>query len=1031
MLRARAASTCLVALVIGLPCAAAEDIPVSSSTFGAMRARSIGPAAMGGRIAALDVIDADHRIIYVGAAGGGVWKSIDAGTTFKPVFDDDTQSIGAITIDRANPDVVWVGTGESWVRNSVSVGDGVYKSTDGGDNWTHLGLEDTERISKIVIDPKKSDTVFVCAPGHLWNDNEERGLFKTTDGGKTWKKVLYVDEKTGCSDVAIDPQQPNILYAGMWQFRRYPYSFTSGGPGSGLYKSTDGGETWHKLTQGIPEGTLGRIAVAVAPSRPSTVYAVIESEHTGMYRSDDVGETWRRTGSDSNVEARPFYFARVYVDPSDFNRVYKPASMTAVSNDGGETFSTIGSGTHADHHAMWINPKNPNELFLGTDGGLYSSSDRGVHWNFLKALPISQFYQISYDMRDPYNVYGGLQDNGSWMGPSQAPGGIENKHWDNVGSGDGFHAYVDRGDDDIVYSEWQGGRIQRLRKSTGEAKNIQPLPQPGEPKLRYNWNTPVALSPNRPDTMYIGAQFLLRSRDRGDSWERLSNDLTTNEPDKQKQIDSGGLTPDNSTAENYCTIYTISESPLDANVIWVGTDDGNVQVTRNGGAHWTNVVGNIPGLPPNTWVTDVVAAWHSAGAAFATFDGHRTGDMHTYVYKTEDFGATWTPLQSDDIAGYALCILQDLVREDMLFLGTEFGLYISLDGGKHWARFKEGLPKVGVRALAIHPREHDLIIATHGRGVYIVDDITPLRAITAQTLEDDLTVLPSRVSVMRIPASTQEFPGDDEFVGANPASGARIAYFLKRRHLFGDLRVEVLDQDGKVITSLPGGKRKGVNIVTWAARMPGPKVPPAASLVPQMFSFLGPQVAEGAYKVRIVKGDKTYDHEVVLAHDPRATYSDKDRAAQDQLVMQLYHMLARLTYVVDATTDLREQALARADQLKPADRVAKALRELATELEAFRKSIVATRKGGFLAGEEQLREKIGWLYGGVNGYEGRPTQSQVDYAGVLDTKLKEAEARLDAISLPRLDDLNARLQRRKLQPLERMSKEQWEAKQKN
>jgi len=1027
-MRVSFACLCLVTVIVcALPATVTAEIDVTSATFGGLRARSIGPAAMSGRIAAIDVIPGDRTTIYVGAAGGGLWKSVNGGTTFKPVFDDYTQAIGAVRVDRAHTDTVWVGTGEPWTRNSVSVGTGVYKTTDGGANWTRVGLEDTERISKILVHPTNSDVVYVCATGHLWNANEQRGVFKTTDGGKTWEKVLFVDEDTGCGDLAIDPQQPDILYAGMWQFRRYPDFFKSGGPGSGLYKTTDGGKNWQKLTEGLPEGELGRIAVAVAPSRPSTVYAVVECEKTGMYRSDDLGETWRYTGTNANVEGRPFYFAQVHVDPTDFNRVYKPGSMTAVSVDGGETFSTIGSDTHADHHAFWIDPGNPDRLYVGTDGGLYTSNDRGINWNFIKALPISQFYTISVDMEDPYNVYGGLQDNGSWMAPSRSPGGVKNKHWDNVGMGDGFHAYVDRGDSDIVYVEWQGGRIQRFRKSTGESKNIQPLPRADEGKLRFNWNTPIHLSANRTDTLYIGAQFLLRSRDRGESWERISGDLTTDDKDKQKQLDSGGLTPDNSTAENHCTIYTIDESPVDENVIWVGTDDGNLQV--DSGKSWTNVVAHVPDLPPNTWVTNVQAGRHHAGVAFVTFDGHRTGDMKTYVYKTTDFGETFTPLHSDDIEGYALCILQDRVNENLLFLGTEFGLYISLDGGIHWARFKENLPKVGVRAMVIHPREDDLVIATHGRGVYIIDDITPLRYVTEATLTTDLTPLPSRPSVLRVPSDVQDFLGSDEFVGENPMDGGKIAYYLKRRHIFGDLRVEVLDDQGNVIKSIAGTNRKGINRVRWAARGKGPKVPPAASLVPQMYSFLGPQVAEGTYKVRIVKGDKTYDHEVTLVQDPRAGYTAEGKAKQDELVGKLYRMLTDLTYLVDALTEVRTQALDRADKLDPDDALASMLRTFATELEAFRKTIVATRKGGFLAGEEKLREKLGWLYGSVNGYEGRPTDSQIEYASVLDTQLKEVAAKLDAMTLPRLGDLNVRLQDKQLEPIERLTRAQWDAQQ--
>jgi len=1028
MVRERFECPCAVMVAVcALAASAAAEVEVSSATFGGLEARAIGPAATSGRIAAIDVISGDRTTIYIGAAGGGLWKSVNGGTTFKPVCDDYTQSIGAIRVDRANTDTVWVGTGESWTRNSVSVGTGVYKTTDGGENWTHVGLADTERISKILVHPTASNVVYVCATGHLWNANEERGVFKTTDAGKTWERILYIGADTGCGDIAIDPQQPDILYAGMWQFRRYPYFFHSGGPGSGLYKTTDGGKRWCKLTNGLPEGELGRIAVAVAPSRPSTVYAVVESENTGMYRSDDLGETWRYTGTNSNVEGRPFYFAQVHVDPTDFNRVYKPGSMTAVSTDGGETFSTIGMDTHADHHAFWIDPGNPDRLMVGTDGGLYTSNDRGVTWSFVKALPIAQFYTISVDMEDPYNVYGGLQDNGSWMAPSRSPGGIQNKNWDNVGMGDGFHVYVDRADSDILYVEWQGGRIQRARKSTGESKNIQPLPRAGEPKLRFNWNTPIHLSENRADTLYIGAQFLLRSRDRGESWARISEDLTTDDPTKQKQLDSGGLTPDNSTAENHCTIYSIDESPVDERVIWVGTDDGNLQVTRDSGTSWTNVVDNVPGLPAHTWVTHVEAGRHRAGEAFVTFDGHRTGDMSTYVYKTDNFGETFTPLHGDDIEGYALCILQDLVKENLLFLGTEFGLYISLDGGINWARFKENLPKVGVRALAIHPREHDLIVATHGRGVYIIDDITPLRHVDEAVLEADLTPLPTRPSVMHMPADVQEFPGSDEFVGTNPQGGAKIVYYLKRRHIFGDLKVEILDNDGNVITSLAGTNRKGINRVSWAARGKGPKMPPAASLVPQMYSFLGPQVAEGTYKIRIVKGDRVFDHEVTIVQDPRADYTTEDKALQDELVNKLYGMLGRLTYLVDALIELRTQVLDRAEKLEPADALAKMLRGFAIELETFRKTIVATRKGGFLAGEEKLRELIGSLYGNVNGFEGRPTDSQVEYTAVLDAQLTEAETRLEAMTLPRLGDINARLHEQELEPIERLTKTQWES----
>lgn len=1025
---------CSIAIVIiqsapGLCGRAVGEVKFDSSTFGSIKARAIGPAVMGGRISAMDALRRDRLTIYIGAAGGGVWKSVNGGTTFKPIFDKYTQSIGAIAIDRANPDTVWVGTGEAWTRNSVSVGDGIYKSTDGGENWEHLGLEDSERMSKILIDSSDSDTVYVCVTGHLWNANEERGVFKTTDGGESWEKILYVNEDTGCGDLAIDPQDPRLLYASMWQFRRQPDTFKSGGPGSGLYKSIDGGKSWRKITQGLPAGELGRIALAVAPSRTSVVYATVESKKTGMYRSDDLGETWRWVGTTTSVEARPFYFSLLLVDPTDFNRVYKPATFTAFSTDGGETFAQLSGRTHADHHAFWINPDNPDQLLVGTDGGLYASSDRGAHWNFLQALPISQFYRISYDMEDPYNVYGGLQDNGTWIGPSRTPSGIQNKHWDNIGFGDGFHVYVDRQDPDIVYVEWQGGRIQRTRRSTGESKDIKPLPGEGDPKYRFNWNAPIHLSPTRTDTLYIGAQFLFRSYDRGESWDRISPDLTTDDPEKQRQMDSGGLTIDNSTAENHCTIYTISESPASQDVIWVGTDDGNLQVTRNGGKTWKNVVGNVPDLPANTWASHVEAGHHAEGTAYVTFDGHRTGNMKPHVYKTMDYGATWTSLATDQVEGYCLVIREDLVKADLLFLGTEFGLYVSIDGGNRWARFKGELPKVGVRDIAIHPREHDVILGTHGRGIYIIDDITPLRQLTAEILDRDVALLEARPAQMRIPASVQEFPGDDEFVGANPSSSAQVTYYLKKRHLFGNMKIEIQDSKGNTISTLPGGKRRGINRVGWSMRTKGPKMPPAASLVPQFFSFLGPAVAEGEYTVKLTKGRKTFRGKIEIVGDPRSDYTPEGKALQDKTVMSLYRLLERLTYNVDVLLDVQAQARSRVAKLEADSQLGVALEKLADDLEAFRKTLVATRKGGFIAGEEQLREKLGTLYGAVNGFEGKPTDSQIRYTEVMGAKLAEAEAKLESLLSPTLNRLNEQLQAKNVTPITRMSRQQWEAKQ--
>ena len=980
---------------------------------------------MGGRIAALDAVEGKRRLIYVGAAGGGVWKSVNGGTTFKPVFDDYTQSIGAITIDRKDTDVVWVGTGEPWTRNSVSVGTGIYKTTDAGENWEHLGLEDSERISKVLIDPRNSDTVYVCVPGHLWDAHQERGVFKTTNGGQTWEKILYVDDSTGCADLAMDPQEPDRIYASMWQFRRGPDSFSSGGPGSGLYKTTDGGTSWQETRDGLPQGDLGRIAIAVAPSRPSVIYATVEAKDSAMYRSDDLGETWTRTGTTSAVESRPFYFSLVVVDPKDYQRVYKPATRTAISTDGGETFSTLSGRNHPDHHALWISPENSDQLLIGTDGGIYSSNDGGATWNFLQSLPISQFYQVSYDMEDPYNVYGGLQDNGTWYAPSQKAGGVTNQDWRNIGFGDGFHVYVDPRDPNLVYVEWQGGGIMRVNKSTGETKNIKPLPREGDPKYRFNWNAPIHISPTRKDTIYIGSQFLFRSRDRGESWEKLSPDLTTNDPQKQRQAESGGLTIDNSKAENHCTIYSIAESPRDERIIWVGTDDGNVHVTRDAGQTWIDVTSAIPDSSPDKWVTQVEAGQHQDGTAYVTLDGHRTGDKQPYIYRTDDFGATWTSLGADTIEGYALVIREDPVNASLLFLGTEFGLYISIDAGAQWARFKGNLPKVGVRDLRIHPREHDLIIATHGRGIYILDDLTPIRALTPDILALEAVVLATRPNQTRIPAGVQSFVGDDEFVGSNPRAGAQIAFYLKKRHLFGDLKLEVLDQDGNVLSTLPAPNRRGINRVSWSMRKKPPKIPPATTLVPNLYAMFGPQVPEGSYRVRLTKGEKTFDGSISVVADPRATYTAEGKAIQDQTVERLYGMLLRLAFLADSLTDLQKQCRDRVKGSEPT--LDKALELLTDDLEDQRKELVATRKGGGISGEEQLRERLGLLYGAVNGFEGRPTDSQVRYADVLDKELNGAERAFDTLLSATLDRMNTQLQASGAAAITRLSRSAWES----
>ena len=952
---------------------------VDSETFGGLQARAIGPAVMSGRITTLDVVPGDRTTLYVGTAGGGVWKSSDGGLRFKPVFDRHTQSIGAIAVDPSNPKVIWVGTGESWMRNSVSQGDGIYRSTDGGDSWTRLALENTERIARILVHPKDSNTVYVCAPGHLFDDHDDRGVYRTKDAGKTWEKVLFLARDTGCADLAMDPSNPAILYAGMWQFRRTPSFFTSGGRHSGLHKSTDGGTTWTRLAKDLPAGDLGRIAIAVSPAKPEVVYAVIESSRTALFRSEDRGESWKEMNASSVVAQRPFYFSLIVADPRSADRVYKPGLQAAVSDDGGRTWSVLGSSYHSDVHALWINPQNPEHLVIGTDGGVYTSADRGSTWRFVESLPVGQFYHVSYDMKWPYNVYGGLQDNSTWFGPSRRSGGIGGRHWQSLSPGDGFWSFVDPRDEDIVYDEIQGGNLFRTRKSTLERKDIRPSPRPGEPKYRFNWNTPIHLSRAAPGTMYYGAQFLFRTRDMGDSWERISPDLTTNDPARQRQDESGGLTLDNSTAENNTTIFAISESPRTPGLIWVGTDDGYVQVTRDGGKTWTNVTKNIKEVPPNTWVSSIEASHFTDGTAYVTFDGHMTGDARPYVYRTRDYGGTWTPLGLETLRGYAHVVKEDPVNRDLLFAGTEFGLFLSLDGGRQWSQFEPGLPNVAVRDLAIHSRDHDLIIATHGRGLYIIDDISPLRKLDTTALEQEVAFLESRPSPMVIPVFEFGFNGDGEFVGDTPAEVAHISYYLKRRHMFGDLKLEIYDGE-KLIATLPGGKRRGINRVEWPMRIAAPKTAPGAALVPNFYSLMGPRVPAGQYTVKMIKGKDIFTSTITLQHDPRSKHAPADQALQRKTLTQLYGMVERLAGLIEGIIATRDKARASGET------------QLAEEMERQRVALVSSKQGEGISGEEKLREELGTLYGNVNMYEGRPTSSQLTRMAALEKQLNDAVA---------------------------------------
>ena len=1014
-------------LIIG----ANAQTKLSSSAFGAIEARSIGPAVMGGRITAIDGVSSNTKTIYVGTAGGGIWKSTTAGLTFEPVFEKYPQSIGCLAIDQNKPETVWAGTGESNMRNSVAVGLGIYKTTDAGRNWTRMGLENSEHISKIILHPTDANTVYVAVPGKLWSDSPDRGLYKTTDGGKTWEKILYTDEKTGCADIIMDPRNPDVLLASMWQFRRSPYSFVSGGPGSALYKSTDGGKNWRKLSNGLPTGEVGRIAIALAPSAPDNMLAIVESEKTSLLISADGGESWKYQSANNNVTARPFYFSTLVVDPKDPKRVYRPAFSFSTSVDGGYSFSdasNAGGWVHSDHHALWINPNNTSHLYLGTDGGVYMSLDQGVTWTHLNTLPVSQFYHVQIDDLSPYNVYGGLQDNGSWRGPSQSSSGIENRDWENVGGGDGFWVQPDATDPSIVFSESQGGEVAKVNTRTNQSQFLQPQANLGEEKYRWNWNSPLVKGVKNPKTLYIGAQYLFKTTDRGHSWQRISPDLTTNNKEKQKQAESGGVTVDNTSAENHCTIFSIGPSPMDENLIFTGSDDGNIQMTRDGGKNWELISKNIPDVPVGTWVSRVTPSRFDRNVVYATFDNHAFGDLKTYAAKSSDAGKTWVNISSDKVLqGYAHVIVEDLENRDLLFLGTEFGLYISTDGGQNWVLYKSKLPEyVAVRDIVIHPKTNDLVLATHGRGIFIVDDISPLRRLTPDVLQKDAALLPTRPTAVTSGHYGSAFPNTDSYAGPNAPETATIQYYLKDRLSTGDVTVDILDAAGKVVATMPGTKRKGINFVRWDMRLAPPKAAKGV-LVQGEFGvyagFIGRLALPGTYKVRINAGGTIDEGELQLVPDPLQPELDyiKKRSISDGLfdmVEDLGLLVAQVQNLKDSTD--QRITLAKDKKLKTD------LTQLSTNLEAFRKTLTENIESKGITGERQLRARIGRLYVYTEFSDNMPTQSVLDGQKTEGEALKEAHMKADVFFKKDLAGINAALAKAKLKPLVVIDKSEWQ-----
>ena len=1006
----------------------AQQTKFASSTIGALEARNIGSAAMSGRITSIEGVNAEPRIMYVGTAGGGVWKTTDAGTNFKPIFDKHCQSISSIAIDQAHPDTLWVGTGESNMRNSVSVGNGIYRSTDAGENWTKMGLDSSEHISRVLIHPTSPNTIFAAVPGNLWNDSKARGLYRTQDGGKTWAKVLYVDEKTGCAEVIINPKNPNILYASMWQFRRTPYSFSSGGKGSGIYKSIDGGTTWKKLTNGLPEGEFGRVAIALAPTEPDNVLAIVEAKNSALYISADGGNTWKQQSASPNVVARPFYFSTLVVDPKDAKRVYRPSFTFSISTDGGYSFGEpgyFGGGVHPDHHALWINPNYTSQMFLGTDGGVYVSNDRGNSWVFLHNLPVSQFYHVAVDKQKPYKVYGGLQDNGSWSAPSQSPGGINNKDWEELYGGDGFWVQPDLTNPDIIYAESQGGNMSRVNTKTQEYLFIQPQPLAGEEKMRWNWNTPIVASPTNPKVLYTGSQYLYKTENQGTTWKRISPDLTTNDKNKQKQEESGGLTVDNSSAENHCTIFAVAESPLDANLIWVGTDDGNLQFSTDAGANWTNVSANYAaaGIPKGTWVSSIEPSRFDKNVVYATFDNHGYGDVKTYVGKSSDMGKTWKMFISNDFTGFSHKIKEDIINKNLLFVGTEMGLFMSIDGGESWVRMKNNIPEYAlVRDLVIHPETNDLVIATHGRGIYILDDISPLRELSNELLNNDVVMLKPQPGVLSSRGFGGAYPSAaGEYAGGNYTQDAVIVYYLKERATTGEVKLEYYDANGKFLYDLPATKRKGLNRVTWGMRMKPAKAAKTGSSL-DMGGFISPLLDAGTYTIKLKIGDKSYETKMDLVEDKNSPHSLADRQMQRKTALEMFEMVKDLAFFTQQVVDLQGALKENKDKITD-ETLKKSVQIYADSLEALRKTLANTKESKGITGEEQLREKLGMLYYQVTQWDGRPTDSHLDRIKGLQTDIDKAKEKAKMLKNQYLSSINEALEKAGLPKIELLTRE--------
>jgi photosystem II stability/assembly factor-like uncharacterized protein len=968
----RYAAITVTLVVLGFAVAHAQTI--DEAALKNLPWRAIGPAVMGGRIDDVAVDERNPSTIFVGAASGGLWKTINAGTTWQPMFDGQSvSSIGDVTLAPGNPDIVWVGTGEPNNRQSSTFGDGVYKSVDGGRTWTNMGLRDSHHIGRIVIDPVDPDVVYVAALGRLWGPNKERGLFKTTDGGRTWTNTLFIDENTGFVDLAMDSRNRHILYAAAYQRRRVPWGFNGGGPGSGIYKTVDAGRTWTKLTNGLPAGVTGRIGLTVWRKDPRVVYALVEHrEGGGTYRSDDSGATWRKT---SNVNPRPMYYSKIHVDPENDKRIYILGSSMFVSDDGGKTFAdpttgrpgsnqamtpTYDIGVHGDHHALWINPANPKHLILGNDGGLYFSFDASVTWDKVNNIPLAQFYGIGVDMQKPYFIYGGLQDTHSWGGPSATRHqiGITNSDWFQINFGDGMYAQVDPTDPDTIYTESQGGNIVRFNRKTGDRKTIKPYPPAGEPGYRFNWTTPIVVSPHNPKTIYLGGNRVFTSTDRGETWA-AGADLTRAE-DRDKLPIMGALpSPDmlsrHDGVSSWGTITTLAESPVQAGLLWAGTDDGVVQVSRDGGKTWSNVTDRIRGSERKGRISRVEPSRREAGVAYVSLDRHEQDDFAPYLYVTRDFGREWSSLSTGlPSRGWINVVREHPANPRVLFVGTETGLYVSANGGEQWARFTGTFPTVPVDDLIVHPRDNDLIVGTHGRSLYVLDDLSWLSGLTPQVLTADAYLFAPRMATVMQLWKHESYGAQRQFIGPNPPQGAIINVHLKSAA--PGAKVVVRDAQGGILRELMAGSTAGFNRVVWDLRVAGFDRVPGAR---------GPFVPPGTYTVQLQGAGPELSVPLQVEWDPAFPVSDEESRARVRFLTDAWHLQQRIHDASTALAGVRTQLTALQEQLKTAPAAATVV-ESASRVAGSVEQLQRRIGGGGGGGEEEGGFGGGSLRGQVN-----------------------------------------------------------------